>query len=77
MSTVGHACYTYSLHSQQALDSELRSGEVVDQSVDFDVISNLLNSLEAESDTSGPGPVSNILREMGLCPPRVDPNGNE
>ncbi|KAL3772855.1 hypothetical protein ACHAWO_002685 [Cyclotella atomus] len=61
----------------QALDSELRSGEVVDQSVDFDVISNLLNSLEAESDTSGPGPVSNILREMGLCPPRVDSNGNE
>lgn len=65
----------YIIPSQQAMDSELRSGDIADQSVDFDLVSNLLSSLEAEGDTSGP--VTTILRELGICPPRVSPSENE
>ena len=35
---------------------------------DLTIISNLLSSLDAQD---GSGPVSNILREMGICPPRL------
>ena len=38
-------------------------------SVDQAILSNLLSSLDAEG--VGSGPVSNILREMGICPPRL------
>ena len=35
---------------------------------DLTILSNLLSSLEAEGDEAGP--VTNILREMGIAPPR-------
>lgn len=37
---------------------------------DFDMISNLLSSLEAEGDI--PGPVTSMLASVGICPPRLD-----
>lgn len=54
------------------MDSELSHKEnIVDQS-DFDMITNLLHSVEAEGGQHGP--VSNIMREMGICPPRLSPS---
>ena len=38
-------------------------------SADYAMLSNFLKSLEAEG--TQPGPVTNILREMGICPPRL------
>lgn len=59
------------------MDSELRSGDVAHpsadaDSVDFDMISNLLISLETEGDNSGP--VTTMLRELGIRLPRLSPN---
>ena len=38
---------------------------------DLTVLSNLLRSLDAQG--SCPGPVTNMLSEMGICPPRLSP----
>jgi len=75
------------------MDHELRSGAASDPSiknlsvesdsnntedghggVDRTMLSNLLSSLDAEG---GSGPVSNILREMGICPPRLHEDGDD
>ena len=40
-----------------------------DGNVDRAILSNLLSSLDAEG--VGSGPVSNILREMGILPPSL------
>jgi hypothetical protein len=40
-----------------------------DGDVDRAILSNLLSSLDAEG--VGSGPVSNILREMGILPPNL------
>lgn len=37
---------------------------------DVAILSNLLSSIDAQGD-GGSGPVTNILREMGICPPRL------
>jgi hypothetical protein len=69
------------------MDHELRTGDsshqsiknlsvasennsIGDDSFDKDILTNLLSSLEAEGEL-GSGPVSNMLREMGICPPRL------
>mmetsp|Transcript_12136 Transcript_12136/g.24978 ORF Transcript_12136/g.24978 Transcript_12136/m.24978 type:complete len:957 (-) Transcript_12136:161-3031(-) len=62
-----------------AMDDELRTTakshpsiaevSIASEECDVEVISNLLRSLDAQGD--GPGPVSNILREMSICPPRL------
>lgn len=50
------------------MDSELSDKEnVVDQS-DVDMITNLMHSVEAEGGQHGP--VSNIMRELGIYLPR-------
>ena len=69
------------------MDHELRTGDSSHQSIknlsvasennsigansfDKDILTNLLSSLEVEGEL-GSGPVSNMLREMGICPPRL------
>lgn len=42
---------------------------IASEECDVEVISNLLRSLDAQGD--GSGPVSNILHEMSICPPRL------
>eukprot|EP00578_Thalassiosira_sp_NH16_P001032 CAMPEP_0181136178 /NCGR_PEP_ID=MMETSP1071-20121207/33045_1 /TAXON_ID=35127 /ORGANISM="Thalassiosira sp., Strain NH16" /LENGTH=1094 /DNA_ID=CAMNT_0023222871 /DNA_START=157 /DNA_END=3438 /DNA_ORIENTATION=+ len=37
---------------------------------DVAILTNLLSSIDAQGD-GGSGPVTNILREMGICPPRL------
>ncbi|KAL3787060.1 hypothetical protein HJC23_011744 [Cyclotella cryptica] len=68
----------------QAMDHELRAANTMDPSLqnigaqsndddinsaDYNMVSNFLKSLEAEGAQSGP--VTNMLREMGICPPRL------
>ncbi|KAL7485017.1 hypothetical protein ACHAW6_010615 [Cyclotella cf. meneghiniana] len=68
----------------RAMDQELRTATAGDPSLenigapahhndndsaDYAMLSNFLKSLEAEG--TQPGPVTNILREMGICPPRL------
>lgn len=72
---------------KEAMDHELRTGDASHQSIknlsvaseknsigddnfDKNILKNLLSSLEAEGE-QGSGPVSNMLREMGICPPRL------
>lgn len=74
------------MYAQQAMDHDLRTDDAAHQSIknlsasaeemgddfggdgDLTILSNLLSSLEAEGDEAGP--VTNILREMGIAPPR-------
>ena len=75
------------------MDHELRTGDVSHQSiknlsiasennnieedfVDQEILTNLLSSLDEEGEL-GSGPVSNILREMGICPPRRQVGGED
>ncbi len=63
------------------MDEELQTGGAADPSIqnltseadnnadNVAMLPNLLKSLEAEGAQSGP--VTNILREMGICPPRI------
>jgi hypothetical protein len=53
------------------MDNELKKGGESSDSK-FHMISNLLNSLEAEG--GRPGPVTNILGEMGIYLPRMSKN---
>ena len=42
---------------------------------DIAMLSNLLSSIESEG--NGSGPVTNILRELGICPPRLEATDEE
>lgn len=71
------------ISAMAAMDAELQGNERVSRGLDADmdgqgisesahVLSNLLRALQAEG--GGPGPVRNMMREMGLEPPQVEEN---
>ena len=54
-------------------DTNPRDGGTGDS--DHEIISNLVSSLGGEGGCSGP--VSNVLHEMGIIPPRLGAHGEE
>ena len=51
------------------------NGKHISDDGDAAILANLLSSIDAQGDSSGP--VSNILREMGICPPRLPKDEDE
>lgn len=58
-----------------SLSSDANRTEDGTDDSDHEIMSNLLTSLDAEGGCSGP--VSNMLHEMGIIPPRLGAHGEE